>query len=133
MCNFGPRESVPEKYSSRLLYEWNENVTLMRTNTEENREIGRLIADTANRCAGPASVLIPKQGVSMLDSPTGPFWDEAADRACLDGIRSNLRGGIPLVEIDCNINDAAFASRAVQTLLDLSSRHDRTSAQRTVP
>jgi uncharacterized protein (UPF0261 family) len=133
MCNFGPRESVPEKYSSRLLYEWNENVTLMRTNTEENREIGRLIADTANRCAGPASVLIPKQGVSMLDSPTGPFWDEAADRACLDGIRSNLRDGIPLVEIGCNINDAAFASRAVQTLLDLSSRHDRTSAQRTVP
>ncbi len=132
MCNFGPRETVPEKYSSRLLYEWNKNVTLLRTNAEENQEIGRLIADTANRCAGPVTILVPKRGVSMLDSPSGPFWDEAADRACIDGIRSKLRGDIPLIEIDCNINDAAFASRAVQTLLDLSARHSRTSKESTV-
>jgi uncharacterized protein (UPF0261 family) len=29
MCNFGARESVPQKYKSRLLYEWNANVTLI--------------------------------------------------------------------------------------------------------
>lgn len=133
MCNFGPRETVPEKYSSRLLYEWNKNVTLLRTNVEENHEIGRLIADTANRCAGPVTILVPQRGVSMLDSPSGPFWDEEADRACLDGIRSKLRRDIPLIEIDCNINDAVFASRAVQTLLDLSARHSRTSKESTVP
>lgn len=131
MCNFGPRESVPQKYSGRLLYEWNKNVTLMRTNVEENREIGRLIAETANRCSGPAAILVPKRGVSMLGSPTGPFWDEAADRACLDGIRSNLKAAIPVVELDCNINDAAFADLAVQTLSDLSSGHDRAVSQRT--
>jgi uncharacterized protein (UPF0261 family) len=38
MCNFGARESVPLKYKSRLLYEWNANVTLMRTNIYENRK-----------------------------------------------------------------------------------------------
>ena len=133
MCNFGPRESVPQKYASRLLYEWNENVTLMRTNVEENREIGRLIAETANRCSGPAAILFPKKGVSMLGSPTGPFWDEAADRACLDGIRSNLRAEVPVVEMDCNINDAPFASRAVETLLELSGNaSERRAAQKTV-
>jgi uncharacterized protein (UPF0261 family) len=55
MCNFGPRASVPREYSARLLYEWNPNVTLMRTSVEENRKIGSLIAETANRCAGPAA------------------------------------------------------------------------------
>lgn len=119
MCNFGVRASVPDKYGSRSLYEWNSNVTLMRTNIEENRKIGRLIAETANRCAGPAAVLLPLRGVSMLDSPGGPFWDPDADNACFDGLRSCLRQNISVIEIDANINDPVFADRAAQTFLEL--------------
>ncbi len=120
MCNFGTRASVPGKYGSRLLYEWNANVTLMRTSVEENRRIGALIAETANRCAGPAIVLLPLGGVSMLDSSGGPFWDPDADRACYDAIRSRLKPGISLIEIDANINDPIFADRATQVFLELS-------------
>ena len=119
MCNFGARTSVPGKYGSRLLYEWNANVTLMRTNVEENRRVGGLIAETANRCAGPAIVLLPLRGVSMLDSPGGPFWDPDADRACYEVIRSRLKPGISVIEIDANINDPTFADRATQVFLEL--------------
>jgi uncharacterized protein (UPF0261 family) len=122
MCNFGPRESVPRKYSSRLLYEWNANVTLMRTSVEENRRIGGLIAETANQCAGPAAVLLPLRGVSMLDSEGGPFWDVEADQACFDAIRSGLKPGISVIEVDSNINDPIFADRATQVFLELSGR-----------
>src|SRR5690348_2526335 len=121
MCNFGPRESVLPRYTSRLLYEWNATVTLMRTNLDENRKIGALIAETANRCSGPAVVLLPLRGVSMLDSPDGPFWDEAADHACFDAIRSGMNENIPVMEIDANINDPIFADRATQLLLELST------------
>ena len=120
MCNFGSRDSVPPRYHSRLLYEWNSNVTLMRTTVDENRRIGELLAETANRCAGPAAVLLPLRGVSMLDSPGGLFWDEAADGACFEAIRAGLKPGIPLIELDCNINDPIFADRATQTFLELS-------------
>ena len=120
MCNFGLRDSIPGKYSSRLLYEWNANVTLMRTSAEENRKIGGLIAETANRCAGPAVVLLPLRGVSMLDSPGGPFWDEDADHACFDAICSRLKQGIPVIEVDGNINDAVFADRATRVFVELS-------------
>ena len=119
MCNFGPRASVPREYNSRLLYEWNANVTLMRTNVEENRRIGGLIAETANRCTGAAVVLLPLRGVSMLDSQGGQFWDEAADGACFDAIRSQLNKGIPLIEVNSNINDPIFADRAVEVFLEL--------------
>jgi uncharacterized protein (UPF0261 family) len=122
MCNFGSRESVPDKYNSRLLYEWNANVTLMRTNVEENRRIGGLIAETANRCAGPAAVLLPLRGVSMLDSPEGPFWDADADVACFEAIRSQVKQGIPVIEVDGNINDPVFADRATQVFLEMSGR-----------
>lgn len=45
MCNFWARETVPEKYNDRLFYEWNPNITLMRTTPEENQEMGEIFAE----------------------------------------------------------------------------------------
>lgn len=121
MCNFWGRATVPERYRDRQLYEWNSNVTLLRTNREENVLIGELLAETANACAGPVTVLIPLGGVSMLDSAGGAFWDPEADRACFDALRRGLRPGIRVIEMDANINDPAFADRAVEELCRLRS------------
>jgi len=120
MCNFGSPTSVPGRYRSRLLYEWNSNVTLMRTSVEENRVIGRLLAETANQCAGPVVVLLPLQGVSMLDSPGNTFWDPDADHACFDAFRSCLKPDIRVIEINANINDPVFADRATQAFFELN-------------
>jgi uncharacterized protein (UPF0261 family) len=119
MCNFWAMDTVPERYRSRNLYEWNPNVTLMRTTVGENVAMGRLIARAANESTGPVAILLPLKGVSQLDSPGNPFWDPEADGACYDAIKSNLKPGIPLVELDANINDAAFADRAVEMLLGM--------------
>jgi uncharacterized protein (UPF0261 family) len=119
MCNFGARGTVPERYADRLLYEWNPNVTLLRTNVEENIRIGTMLAETANLCAGPVKVLFPTKGVSMLDSLGNPFWDPQADRACLEAVRRGLRAEIPLIQLDCNVNDPEFADRAAQELLSM--------------
>lgn len=119
MCNFWAVETVPEKYRQRLLYQWNPNVTLMRTNVEENIQMGRMIAHAANESQGPVVVLIPLRGVSMLDSPGGMFWDPEADGACFRAIKENLRPGIPYLELDANINDPEFADRAAALLLEM--------------
>jgi uncharacterized protein (UPF0261 family) len=117
MCNFWAMDTVPEKYRARNLYQWNPNVTLMRTNVEENAAMGKMIARAANESAGPVAILLPLKGVSQLDSPGNPFWDPEADGACYEAIKSNLKSGIPLIEMDANINDAAFADKAVEMLL----------------
>jgi uncharacterized protein (UPF0261 family) len=117
MCNFWARATVPPQYQSRNLYEWNPNVTLMRTNIEENIKIGEMLSTTANMAKGPVAVLVPLQGVSMLDSPGGPFWDPEADRNCFEAIKRNLRGDIPYVEVNANINDPQFADTAAEFLL----------------
>src|SRR5690606_10514124 len=78
MANFASVESMPERYRSRTLYRWNPNVTLLRTNVEENFRIGAMIAAAANASSAPVAIVLPLKGVSMLDSPGGEFWDPAA-------------------------------------------------------
>jgi len=119
MCNFWGIETVPKKYKGRKLYQWNPNVTLMRTNVEENTKIGEMIANAANQSMGPVVILIPLKGVSMLDSPGGDFWDPEADQACYDAIKRNLKPGIPVIEMDHNINDPEFSSKAAELLLEM--------------
>lgn len=119
MANFGSVESMPETYRSRTLYRWNPNVTLLRTNAEENARIGAMIAAAANASRAPVAIVLPLKGVSMLDSPGGEFWDPAADQACFDAIKQQVKPGVPVIELDYNINDAEFSAAVAETLLDL--------------
>ena len=119
MANFGGPETVPAQYRDRLLYEWNPDVTLLRTNVDENRRIGEMIAAAVNAASAAVAVVVPLAGVSMLDSDGERFWDPAADRACFDAIRDNLRQDIPYLEDEHNINDPAFSGRAANLLLEM--------------
>jgi len=119
MANFWGIETVPEKYRGRNLYKWNPNVTLLRTNVEENIRMGEMLAAAANAATAPVAVLVPLKGVSMLDSEGGTFWDPEADRACFDTIKKNLKPGIPYLEINHNINDPEFSEKVADVLLKM--------------
>ena len=117
MVNFWARSTVPAKFADRQFYEWNPNVTLMRTTSEENTELGRILAEKANKSSAPVAFFLPLQGVSVLDSPGGEFWQPAANEALFAAIKQNVRADIPVYELDTNINDATFAEAVVQKLL----------------
>jgi uncharacterized protein (UPF0261 family) len=119
MANFWGIDTVPEKFKGRNLYQWNPNVTLLRTNVEENVMMGEMIAAAANAATAPVAILLPLKGVSQLDSPGGQFWDPEADRACYDAIKRNLKPGIPVIEVDHNINDPEFSGKVAETLLEM--------------
>jgi uncharacterized protein (UPF0261 family) len=117
MVNFWARATVPTHFADRQFCEWNPNVTLMRTTPAENAELGRILAEKANAATGPVAFFLPKQGVSVLDSPGGEFWWPAADEALYSALKTHLRPGIAVHELDNNINDPAFAEAVVQQLL----------------
>jgi len=122
MANFWGIDTVPEKYKGRKLYQWNPQVTLLRTNVEENARIGEMIAAAANAATAPVAIVLPLKGVSMLDSEGGDFWDPEADQACYDAIKKNVRPGIPVIEMDNNINDPEFADKCAMLLLDMLNK-----------
>jgi uncharacterized protein (UPF0261 family) len=119
MANFWGVETIPEKYQSRNLYRWNPNVTLMRTSVEENIKMGEMLARAANASTAPVAFLFPLKGVSMLDSEGNQYWDPEADKACYDTIKKNLKPGIPVIEMDNNINDPEFSEKCALTLLGM--------------
>jgi len=117
MVNFGAPETIPAAFAGRRLHRHNAQVTLMRTTPEECRDLGRILAQKVNASVGPATVLLPLGGISMISVPGQPFHDPAADDALFSAIRKWLSPGIPLVELDCAINDPPFAEACVERLL----------------
>lgn len=124
MVNFATPSSVPEKFRGRQFYQHNPEVTLMRTTPDENGEIGRRIATRLNSATGSVKVIVPLRGVSLYAKEGGPFHDPAADRRCVEAIRSHLAPEIELREVDTDINDEAFARECAESLVGLMSSNE---------
>jgi uncharacterized protein (UPF0261 family) len=109
MVNFGPRDSVPERFEGRNLYVHNPTITLMRTTPEECRELGRRIGRKLSGAQGPTALFVPLRGVSMIAVEGQPFHDPDADAALLEGLRETLGENVEVHEFDLDVNDEAFA------------------------
>ncbi|HLI88121.1 MAG TPA: Tm-1-like ATP-binding domain-containing protein, partial [Ktedonobacteraceae bacterium] len=117
MVNFGPMDTVPEKFRQRKLYKHNPTVTLMRTTPEECAELGRIIARKLNQAKGPVALFIPLRGVSMIATGGGAFYDPDADKALIDNLTAGLQKNIEVHALDMDINDPRFA-RAMASRMD---------------
>jgi uncharacterized protein (UPF0261 family) len=117
MVNFGPRDTVPEKFQDRKFYIHNSNVTLMRTTPAENDRLGKEIAEKASAATGPTALLLPLRGVSAIDRDGQPFWWPEADQALFQSIRNWVGPQVKVIELDLHINDPEFARIAAETLL----------------
>ena len=117
MVNFGPPETVPAKFRGRNFYQHNPQVTLMRTTPEECAQLGKIIAEKLNASAGRVTFLIPRKAISVISAPGQKFHDPVADKALFDALKTHLRKDIEVIEMDCAINDAAFAEACARALL----------------
>ncbi|MDW7671961.1 MAG: Tm-1-like ATP-binding domain-containing protein [Bacillota bacterium] len=118
MANFGPLESMPEKYRDRLLVPHNPLNTLMRTTAQENAELGSIIAEKLNKAKGKTIFVWPLKGMSMLDDEGKPFKLSEANDAFIKTLKEKLNENVELVELDCHINDQQFSEAIAALLLD---------------
>jgi uncharacterized protein (UPF0261 family) len=122
MVNFGPVESVPERFRGRLLYRHNPAVTLMRTTPDENAQIGALIAQKLNAARGPVALVVPRRGVSMIDAADQPFFDPSADEALFAALDRGLEPRVERLDLAVHINEPAFAEEIATTFHRLYER-----------
>jgi len=127
MVNFGPHDTVPEKFRNRRLVVHNPNVTLMRTTRDENRAIGEWMGGRFNQMEGPVRLLLPEKGVSMLDAVGQAFCDPEADNALFEALERTVRqtGRRKIERIDANINDSKFVDAVVGAFSAINPRRAR--------
>lgn len=136
MVNFGPKETVPEKYKDRNLYVHNPTVTLMRTTKDENHQIGEFIVNKLKGAedASNIKVVLPTGGISMIDKVDQPFHDPEADRELFETIADGLSSSdVEVLQSEEHINTEAFAVQVCEQLLKVmgySPRQHRLSNAR---
>jgi uncharacterized protein (UPF0261 family) len=119
MVNFAHFDTVPEQFKDRKLYRWAPDVTLMRTNKEENAILGNRLASKLNASQAKVEILLPLKGISQIDNKSDIFYDPDVDHVLFEAIKANVEGQINVVEVDAHINDEKFARTLVAHLLKL--------------
>jgi len=118
MVNFGPMDTVPEKFRNRRLHAHNSNVTLMRTTPEENALLGKEIALKANSAKGATAIIFPLRGISALDALGKPFWWPEANHALKESLKLGLNPDVEYIEMDLHINDTTFGEACALKLIN---------------
>jgi uncharacterized protein (UPF0261 family)/ABC-type branched-subunit amino acid transport system ATPase component len=126
VVNFGARETLPKWTINRKIIEHNSNVTLMRTNVEECKNIGTFIAKKLNKMAGSFAFLLPEGGLSHLDCAGGAFEDKEANEALFSSIEalteqsSNRR----VLRIPHHINSPEFTQEILVAFRQIEEKLD---------
>ncbi|KAI3319364.1 hypothetical protein HD806DRAFT_539402 [Xylariaceae sp. AK1471] len=123
MVNFGPKDTLPEQFHDRNIYEHNPSVTLIRTTPEECEELGkRLASRLRDNCVNPdvTEVWLPLKGISAISVEGQAFYDRKADEALFNAIKRGLDGsGIVAKEVDADVNDPIWAESIARRLAEL--------------
>jgi len=118
MVNFAHLDTVPAQYTSRQLYSWAPDVTLMRTDEQENMQLAKMIAYRLNSSSVPVTVLLPLKGLSQIDAEGGIFNQPETNRVLFDTLKQELKDHVKVVEMEAHINEKSFPESAVDVLLE---------------
>jgi uncharacterized protein (UPF0261 family) len=116
MVNFN--RPLPEHYKDRLAVRHALNTVLMRTDMDEMLQIADFMAKKLNRPGAQYRLLLPRGGVSAYDAPGKAFFAPEITDAFITAMEQKTDKS-KIIVLDCHLNDAAFAARAVNELLKL--------------
>lgn len=107
---------IPKKFENTMHYLHNPSLLFTRSSREDNRLLGKKIAEKVNKAGGTAKVLFPLRGVSAYDILDGPLYDPEADRTLCESLEESLDPSVGFEKIDAHINDPAFARKVFECL-----------------
>jgi uncharacterized protein (UPF0261 family) len=115
----GRESELPDHLRDRPSYKHNPEFTLVRTIAAEMARLGEIFAQRLNGATGPVEVIVPTGGLSIPNTPEGPFWDPRADDAFVQSLKSHIRSDIPVVTRGQHINDPGFAKFIAERFMGL--------------
>jgi uncharacterized protein (UPF0261 family) len=118
----GTKDSIPEEYRDRAIHVHGPDTVLIRTARDDVAKAAQILAERANRSAGPVAIVIPARGFSSVDAPGQHFYDPDADQAFAQVVRDTVKDSVRIVEVDAHINEDKFARAVVDAFEKLTAK-----------
>jgi len=114
MCDFPTWAGLPEQYKDRNYHAHNRLICSIGITAEERQALARTIGEKLKAATGPATFLMPLQGIEAWDREGEAMHNPEALAAFAEALREHIRAPAELVEIDAHINDEAFVDTALK-------------------
>ncbi len=103
---------LPPGLKDRKHHRHNQLLTIVFGETGDKAKVGRLVAKRLNEAKGPTSVVIPLVGWVEGDRhPKSPLHDPEGGKAFSEALKSNLKPGLKVIELDIPVTTAVFKRR----------------------
>lgn len=113
--------ALPEAFRGRAHAQHGPEIMLVRTSSDEMEIVARSLADRINQASGPVAAIIPLRGFSDASRAGAALHAPETDRAFISTLESQVTDNTTLHEVDCNINDPAFAETVIETFKKLTA------------
>lgn len=120
-----PLADLPDKFRhGRVLNKHNPTMTTMRTNVEENKQIGEFIVSKLKDAKGPVKILLPEGGLSSIDKPGAVFYMPEANAMLFETLKQGFRGTkVEVIEDKRHLYDEGFGEYAAKLMDDMMKAH----------
>ena len=107
-------QSLPEKWSEHMKHEHNRLLTSIVLDDDERRFVARAHSAQLAKATGPVAMLMPEQGLGEWDRVGAELHNQAGLNSFLLELEQTLPSNVVAHRIDCHINDAEFADKAIE-------------------
>ena len=114
LIDFAGWQDIPEQYQDRPFHAHNRLIKSSGLNGAERRETAREVASRLKQSASPVHVILTNEGIEEWDRPGDVAHDPEAFAEFCDEMRKQMTDPIRFSELDCHINDQAFADKALE-------------------
>jgi uncharacterized protein (UPF0261 family) len=110
----GPIDDAKARFPNMRYHIHNATLTAVRTEEKELKAVAEHITGLIKDAKGPVTFFVPLQGFSSHDSPEGHLHDLSMPPIFLKHLKAAMPEDVPVIDMDCHINDEEFADSIVQ-------------------
>ena len=107
-------QPLPDKWSEHMKHDHNRLLTSIVLDDDERRFVARAHSTQLAKATGPVAMLLPEQGLGEWDRAGAELHNQAGLNAFLLELEQTLPSNVVAHRIDCHINDAEFADKALE-------------------
>ena len=118
LIDFAGWQDIPPHLQDRPFHAHNRLIKSSALNGSERRETAREMGKRLTQAKAPVHVILPNRGIEEWDREGEPAHDpDALAQFCAE-TRQAIKPPCALAELDCHINDDAFAQKALEIFDD---------------